>query len=771
MVRAEISREDALKEITLLRKRISELENNVASLQLEPRELNRAENGQNYQAVFECANDVIILLNTRGEVTDVNGKLKEILGYDRENLVNKKYTLLTKIITEESLAILAKNFKRRMAGQVIQPYEITMVNKDGIPVIVEINARALIRDQHVVGDIAILRDVTERKRAEEELRYSEKNLKTYLENAPDGVCIYDLTGIFLYGNHAAEEILGYKKEELLGQSILDLSFLNSNDISRATKLIALNSSGMSTGPDEFELKRKEGGLRWVEMTTTPIKQQETTLVLNFIRDITHRKKAEDEIRESRARFKDLAKLLPLAVWETDENGILTYTNDETMRLYGYSIKDTALIHYLQNLILEDRARATSNVERIMKGELIGGIDYTCVRKDGNIFPVLTYASAIVKDGKSVGLRGITIDITKQKIAEKQLEQAAQDWRVTFDSLTDMVCILDSNFRISRVNRAYANMLKKEPKELLGKVCYELINRDCPCLDCPHKKTLQTGKPARAEFYEPILATFIEVSTSPIFDEKGGVKGTVHIMRDISERKQMEQQLMLTDRLASVGELASGVAHELNNPLTSVIGFSQLLMEGEIPTAIKEDLGLINSEAQRAASIVKNLLTFARKHAAVKQPTKINNLIEDVLKLRAYEQKVNNIEIIKNLASDIPEIMLDYFQVQQVFLNIIINAEFFMTEAHHRGLLTITTEKIGRIVRVTFADDGPGIAQENLNRIFDPFFTTKEVGKGTGLGLSICHGIITEHNGTIHAESGVGKGATFIIELPLSELND
>jgi signal transduction histidine kinase len=168
--------------------------------------------------------------------------------------------------------------------------------------------------------------------------------------------------------------------------------------------------------------------------------------------------------------------------------------------------------------------------------------------------------------------------------------------------------------------------------------------------------------------------------------------------------------------------------------------------------------------------VKNLLTFARKHAAVKQPTKINNLIEDVLKLRAYEQKVNNIEVIKNLASDIPEIMLDYFQVQQVFLNIIINAEFFMTEAYRRGLLTITTEKIGRMVRVSFVDDGPGIPQENLNRIFDPFFTTKEVGKGTGLGLSICHGIITEHSGTIHAESPGGKGAAFIIELPISELD-
>jgi PAS domain S-box-containing protein len=610
-----------------------------------------------------------------------------------------------------------------------------------------------------------------RIRVVDELREGEKNLKPYLDNAPDGVCIYDLKGAFLYGNNKAEEILGYKKDEVLGKSFLDLDLLHPNDVTRAGELIAVNARGMSTGPDEFELKRKDRSLRWVEMTTTPIKEKETILVLNFIRDITERKIAEEEIKESRARFRDLAKLLPLAVWETDERGFLTYTNDETMRTYGYSPDDTIPIRYLQNLVPEDRDRAAQNVERIMKGEALGGIEYTAVRKDGSTFPARIYASAILKNGIGVGIRGITVNITGQKTAEKRLEQAAQDWRVTFDSLTDMVCILDSDFKITRLNRAFANVLGREPRDLLGTTCYEMLHKVCPHTDCPHQKTLLTSRPARAEFYEPFLKTYIEVSTSPIFNNEGKVHSSVHIIRDISEQKQMEQQLMLTDRLASVGELASGVAHELNNPLTSVIGFSQLLMEGEIPAAIKEDLALINSEAQRAATIVKNLLTFARKHAAVKQPTRINNLIEEVLKLRAYEQKVNNIEVIKNLALDIPEMMLDYFQIQQVFLNIIINAEFFMTETHKRGLLNITTEKIGKSVRISFADDGPGISPENINRIFDPFFTTKEVGRGTGLGLSICHGIITEHYGTIHAVSEPGKGATFIIDLLCAEPDD
>jgi signal transduction histidine kinase len=213
-------------------------------------------------------------------------------------------------------------------------------------------------------------------------------------------------------------------------------------------------------------------------------------------------------------------------------------------------------------------------------------------------------------------------------------------------------------------------------------------------------------------------------------------------------------------------LSSGIAHELNNPLTSVIGFSQLLMEGDVPENIREDLGTVYSEAQRAAAIVKNLLTFARKHAPVKQLSQVNTVIEDVLRLRAYEQKVNNIEIENHLAPNLPEIMIDHFQMQQVFLNIMVNGEFAMLEGRHKGKLIVTTEKSEGVIRVTFADDGPGISEENLKHIFDPFFTTKEVGKGTGLGLSICHGIVTEHGGKIYASSIKGQGATFVIELPL-----
>ncbi|MBI2851603.1 MAG: hypothetical protein HYX84_00655 [Chloroflexi bacterium] len=263
-------------------------------------------------------------------------------------------------------------------------------------------------------------------------------------------------------------------------------------------------------------------------------------------------------------------------------------------------------------------------------------------------------------------------------------------------------------------------------------------------------------------------TIVAVGAVLTYALRRAIINPVTMLTSASEAERERQtQLYHTGRLASIGELAAGVAHELNNPLTSIIGFSELLAESkDLPQNVRGDVELINKEAKRTAGIVKNLLTFARRQPAARQPTDVNAAIQNVLSLRAYEQKVHNIEVSARLAPDLPLIMDDGFQLQQVFMNIIINAEYFMIEAHDKGTLTVTTEHAGDKVRISFADDGPGISPEHMSKLFSPFFTTKEVGKGTGLGLSICHGVVTEHHGRIWAESEPGKGATFFIELPV-----
>ena len=230
---------------------------------------------------------------------------------------------------------------------------------------------------------------------------------------------------------------------------------------------------------------------------------------------------------------------------------------------------------------------------------------------------------------------------------------------------------------------------------------------------------------------------------------------------------MEEQLQITGRLAAVGELTAGVAHELNNPLAAVQAYAELLSDkDDLDETTKSDVETIYKEAQRASRITSNLLSFARRYKPEKGLISINEVLDKSLELHSYHLKVNNIEVVRELHPSLPWTMADFHQMLQVFVNIITNAEQAMTKAHGKGKLIIKTQKKGNVIQITFSDDGPGISEEDLKSIFNPFFTTKEVGEGTGLGLSICYGIVQEHSGALYAKSKLGDGATFTVEMPI-----
>jgi signal transduction histidine kinase/CheY-like chemotaxis protein len=226
------------------------------------------------------------------------------------------------------------------------------------------------------------------------------------------------------------------------------------------------------------------------------------------------------------------------------------------------------------------------------------------------------------------------------------------------------------------------------------------------------------------------------------------------------------QLFQAEKMTALGELVAGVAHEINNPLTTIMGYSRLLMAAELAPEVKSRLETMYSEADRMAKIVKNLLTFARKHPPEKKPLGLNGILEKTLELKAYHFKVNQINVEKHLASDLPMTMLDFHQIQQVFLNLLNNAEQAMLDAGRRGTIRLATRVVEGRIEARVSDDGPGVPPEIQSRIFEPFFTTKKEGKGTGLGLSLCYGILHEHGANIRVESEPGAGATFVVELPL-----
>ncbi len=259
---------------------------------------------------------------------------------------------------------------------------------------------------------------------------------------------------------------------------------------------------------------------------------------------------------------------------------------------------------------------------------------------------------------------------------------------------------------------------------------------------------------------------IERFGRPVLDAAGEFLGRLEIYRDVTSQRLVQSKLLQTEKMAGLGQLVSGIAHELNNPLTSIMGYSQLLLGRRLTAPQEADGRLIHQEAERAARIVKNLLLFAREARPERRAVNLNEVVERTLSLRNYELRVENIELSQELAQDLPPVMADPAQLQQVLLNLLVNAEQAIRQGEGEGSIRVRTRKTAR-GRVSFEiiDSGPGIPQEIIPRIFDPFFSTKPSGAGTGLGLSITCGIVQEHGGEISVQSQLGHGAKFVVELP------
>ena len=366
---------------------------------------------------------------------------------------------------------------------------------------------------------------------------------------------------------------------------------------------------------------------------------------------------------------------------------------------------------------------------------------------------------------------------QRKKADKDLADSEIRYRRLFETAQDAILILNGDTgQIIDANPFIKDLLGYNIEELLGKNLWEIGElRDTLASKISYQQLYESGY-VRYD-HLPLVAKdgtriAVEVvANAYLVDSQRIIQCNI---RDITERNnaeakraELESRAQVVSRLASVGEMASGIAHEINNPLTGVVGFAQLLAEREdLPEDVREQLKIIHEGGERVAKIIKGLLSFARQSKPKREYISINEVVEEVIKLRQYELKTSNIEVINRFDPELPWTMADSGQLQQIFINLVVNAEQEMSRAHGKGRLEIKTELAGDMIHISFKDDGPGIAKEHIERIFDPFFTTKEVGKGTGLGLSLSHGIIAEHGGRLYAESEPGKGATFVVELPV-----
>jgi len=383
------------------------------------------------------------------------------------------------------------------------------------------------------------------------------------------------------------------------------------------------------------------------------------------------------------------------------------------------------------------------------------------------------SSSRIQNAPQSDLRTIHVlkDITDRRLAERRYRRERDFNKNILNNTQSMILVLDTAGLVSYANkRCFESGYREE--DLLGRPLMDMVPpARRPLLVEALERTLHGAALDNLEipfFRGNGLARQFSASVSPMRDELGEINSIVVVMTDVTDASDLQSKLMHTEKMAALGQLVSGVAHEVNNPLAAIVGFTDLLLENPaIPDDAKEELHVILQEAQRTRVIVQNLLSFARQMPAQREPLQVNSVLRQTMKLRAYDFSNHGVELTENYTEELPSVIGDPSQLQQVFLNIINNAYDAVQETRRAGKIKIATAHSNSYVEISFRDNGPGISK--MDRIFDPFFTTKEVGKGTGLGLSICYGIIRAHNGEIVARNNTdGFGSTFVVRLPLAE---
>ena len=393
----------------------------------------------------------------------------------------------------------------------------------------------------------------------------------------------------------------------------------------------------------------------------------------------------------------------------------------------------------------------------------------------SIFPVsdrsyLVSASRI-HSGHNNDLRTIHVakDISDRREAERRYRRERDFNKNILNNTQSMILVLDTAGLISYANRRCFEAGYQQ-SDLLGHSLTDIVALSRRSV---LKEMLERALHGTAvdNLEMPVVrgnrtAGQFSISLSPMRDEQGDINSIVVVMTDVTEAADLQSKLMHTEKMAALGQLVSGVAHEVNNPLAAIVGFTDLLLENpQVPETAKEELRVVLQEAQRTRVIVQNLLSFARQMPAQREPVQVNNVLRQTLKLRAYDFSNHGVELVEQYEEDLPVVVGDPHQLQQVFLNILNNAYDAIQETRRPGRIEVLTMQRANELEVLIRDNGPGILQPE--RIFDPFFTTKEVGKGTGLGLSICYGIVRAHRGEITARNNQdGVGCTFIVRLPV-----
>ena len=589
----------------------------------------------------------------------------------------------------------------------------------------------------------------------------------------DYIVVHDEHQNILRVNRSLAELVGLEPDQLIGINMRALDMLSTGSVPHScpfcrtgegldeyihpvlerTYLIS-TSRIHSARPDHESYGPGDAG--------SGSSQSQTVHVL---KDITDRREAE-------RRYRELFDNIQEGIYVSTPQGRFIEVNDALVRILGYDSRQEVLQLDIATELYLSPTRRQELAEQLKQTGEMHNHEEVLRRKDGSHVHVYMncYAMRDVNGGV-IQHRGLMLDITGLRQSQTELQKERDFSGKILNHTQSLILVTDNEGLISYANRRWSG-LGFQQHQIVGHPFAEL------CAP-PRREALKQALTAVARgqqidnFDLPLVradgaSAQFTVNMSPISGEDGKVSSIVVVMTDVTDSAVLRGKLVHAEKMAAVGQLVSGVAHEVNNPLTAILGFTDLLMENpELPESARRDLRVILQEAQRTKQIVQNLLSFARQMPPRRQPLQLNSILKRTVQLRSYDFISHGIQVVERLDESLPDIVGDSHQLQQVFLNILNNAYDAVRECGRPARIEIMSMRTENGVEISFRDNGVGISDPE--RIFDPFFTTKDVGKGTGLGLSICYGIVHEHGGEIICHNNLGaEGATFIVRLPMAQ---
>jgi len=747
------------------------------------------ESEERYRSLVEAAPDVIFTVSAEdGSLTSLNPAFETLTGWSRAEWLGRPFVGM---VHPDDLPVAVERFQKALRGETHPPHELRVLCKSGEYLVGEFTSTSHVKDGKVVGQLGIARDITDRKRADEALRESEELYRSVVTSVAEGIMLVDRGGAIVACNRSAERILGLTTEELIGRTAADPRWQAIHE--DGSPLPGENFPGMAalrTGKPQSNLymgvHKPNGSLAWTIANSVPIFHAgdgAPYVVVTSFADITERKRAEEALIEERYLLHTLMDNLPDAIYFKDRVSRFTRTNKAHAKQFGLSHHAQAVGKTDFDFFTAEHAQPAYNDEQeiIRTGQPVVNKEERETWPDGRVTWVSTTKMPL-RDahGNIIGTFGVSRDITQHKQAEAEHARLV----TAIEQSAEAVVITNTTGGIEYVNPAFTRITGYGREEVLGQ----------------NPRILKSDK-QDPEFYQQLWATILngqiwhgelinrrkdgslyteEMNIAPVRNQVGEITHFIATKQDVTEHKQLEQQLIQAQKMEAVGRLAGGVAHDFNNLLTIINGYAQLLIEPISPQDPRRGhLKEILMAGERAASLTRQLLAFSRRQVLEPRVLNLNSVLADVAKM-LRRLIGEDVELVSTLKPDLGRVKVDPGQIEQVIMNLAVNARDAMPQG---GKLFIETSNVeidanyarrhspmmpGKYVMVAVSDTGCGMDLETQAHAFEPFFTTKEKGHGTGLGLATVYGIVKQSGGFIWVYSAPGHGSTFKIYLPFIE---